>query len=158
MEHSQIGGSNDDAAYVLDISPVNGELLVAGGTSSSDFPGNKTGVVQPGFGGAIDGWVAQLQDNGTSVSLVRSTFIGTGAIDQIYGIQFDKFGFPYIMGTTLSSAWPHINAPYFVGGAKQFIGKLQPDLSAYALFHDLGNDPGCRGSQHFPGCLPGRPL
>jgi gliding motility-associated-like protein len=127
-----IGGSDEDAAYVLDISPITGQLFVAGGTASGNFPGvPASGVVQPTYGGAIDGFIAWLQDNGTSVSLVKSTYIGTGAVDQIYGLQFDRLGFPYITGTTLSASWPIINATYATKTAKQFICKLQPDLSAY---------------------------
>jgi gliding motility-associated-like protein len=127
-----IGGTDNDAAYVLDISPITGQLFVAGGTASGNFPGvPASGVVQPAYGGAIDGFIAWLQDNGNSVTLVKSTYIGTGAVDQIYGLMFDRLGFPYITGTTLSASWPIINAPYNVPTAKQFICKLQPDLSAY---------------------------
>lgn len=127
-----LGGSDEDACYVLDISPITGQLFVAGGTASSDFPGvPASGVVQPKYGGSIDGYISWLQDNGNSVALVKSTYLGTGAVDQIYGLQFDRLGFPYVTGTTLSSSWPHINASYYIQSAKQFICKLQPDLSAY---------------------------
>ena len=149
-----IGGTGDDAAYVLDISPVTGQLFVAGGTGSTDnFPGNhQGGVVQPNgpMAGAIDGFIAWLQDNGTSVNLVKSTYIGTGAIDQIYGLQFDKLGFPYITGTTLSSAWPHINTTFNVGGAKQFVCKLQPDLSAYVYSMTWGTASSAAGPNISP--------
>jgi gliding motility-associated-like protein len=127
-----LGGKGYDASYVLALSPtIPGAIFVGGGTNSPDFPGVKAGVVQPGFaGGTCDGYVAWLTDNGTSVSLNRSTYIGTGGIDQVYGVQFDKLGFPYIMGTT-TGTWPVINAAYNTPGSKQFICKLQPDLSAY---------------------------
>ena len=132
MWSTYLGGKGDDAAYVLDMSPITGQIFVAGGTASPSFPGvPATGVVQPVFGGIIDGFITALQDNGNSVSLLKSTFIGTASIDQIYGLQFDKLGFPYITGTTLGTNWPHINATYYVAGAKQFVCKLQPDLSAY---------------------------
>jgi gliding motility-associated-like protein len=125
-----MGGKGYDAAYVLALSPtVPGAVFVGGGTTSDDFPGR--GGLQPAFaGGVCDGYVAWLQDNGNSVSLVKSTYIGTGGIDQVYGVQFDKLGFPYIMGTT-TGTWKILNAPYSVPGSKQFIAKLQPDLSAY---------------------------
>ncbi len=112
---SYLGGKGDDAAYVLSINPTNGNLYVAGGTASSDFPGNKTGVIGPASFGGIDGFVAEI----SGTSLVRTTYLGTSGTDQIYGIQFDKNGFPYVTGQTTGS-WPHINAPYFNSGAKQF--------------------------------------
>ncbi|MEI9908647.1 MAG: PKD domain-containing protein [Bacteroidota bacterium] len=130
---SYLGGAANDAAYVLSISPVTGDIYVAGGTESTNFPGNHAGTVGatiPHSG--IDGFVAQVSNNGTT--LIRSTYIGTTGIDQVYGIQFDRLGFPYVMGQTTGSgtgSWPVINATYSNPGAKQFIGKLQPDLSAY---------------------------
>jgi gliding motility-associated-like protein len=128
-----LGGTGDDAAYVLSINPTNGNLYVAGGTASSDFPGNKAGVIGSTSFGGIDGFVAEI----SGITLVRSTYLGTGGTDQIYGIQFDKSGFPYIMGQTTGS-WPHINAAYFDNGAKQFISKLQPNLSNYIYSTTFG--------------------
>jgi gliding motility-associated-like protein len=124
---SYLGGSLQDAAYVLSLGPT-GDIYVAGGTESTDFPGNHAGTLGPANGGGIDGFVAQISANGST--LIRSTFIGTSAADQVYGIQFDKKGFPYIMGQTEGQMAP-INAIYVNPNSKQFIGKLQPDLSAY---------------------------
>ena len=124
---SYLGGNGDDAAYVLDVSPTTGILYVAGGTASSNFPGNHAGTIGTAYNGANDGFVAEISGN----TLVRSTYIGTSAYDQIYGIKFDRSGYPYVMGQTTSASWPHINAGYYDNQAKQFIGKLQPDLSAY---------------------------
>jgi gliding motility-associated-like protein len=126
-----LGGNNDDAGFVLALNPTNGDLYVAGATSSNNFPGNKAGTVGPGFNGGngdIDGYVAVFNNNGTS--LIRSTYLGTNAIDIVYGIQFDRVGFPYVMGISLGS-WPVINAAYSNAGSKQFISKIQPNLSAY---------------------------
>jgi gliding motility-associated-like protein len=126
-----LGGSEDDAGFVLALNPVNGNIYVAGATSSPNFPGNKTGTIGPNFNGGdldIDGYVAVLSNDGTT--LIRSTYLGTNAIDIVYGIQFDRVGFPYVMGITLGD-WPVLNAAYRNPGSKQFISKMQPDLSAY---------------------------
>ncbi|HEY0041221.1 MAG TPA: PKD domain-containing protein, partial [Flavisolibacter sp.] len=56
--------------------------------------------------------------------------IGTTGIDQIYGIQFDEKGFPYIMGQTTGN-WQAINAAWSQANGKQFIAKLRPDLTNY---------------------------
>ena len=130
---SYLGGSGDDAAYVLAINPTNGNVYVAGGTASSDFPGNKAGTIGPNPAGNIDGFVAII----SGTSLIRSTYLGTSSIDQVYGIQFDRFGFPYVMGQTTGS-WPVVNATYVNAGAKQFISKLQPDLSNWVYSTTFG--------------------
>jgi len=130
-----LGGNGDDAAYVIDINPVTGEVYAAGGTESStnSFPGNHAGTVGPAYSGGIDGFVAII----SGTTLVRSTFLGTSSYDQVFGLKFDQKGFPYVMGQTTGS-WPHVNAAYFNNGSKQFISKLQPDLSAYVYSTSFG--------------------
>ena len=124
-----LGGSGDDAAFVLAINPSNGNLYVGGNTTSSNLPGDKTGTVYPAFqGGVSDGFVSIISPNGNN--LLKTSYMGTTGIDMIYGIQFDRFSFPYIMGTSTVS-WPIINAPFSQTGGKQFIAKLAPDLSSF---------------------------
>jgi len=130
---SYLGGSANDAAYVLALSP-SGEIYVAGGTESSNLPGS-SGTVGTDVTGGIDGFVSVISNNG-SVAL-RTRYVGTSAIDQIYGIQFDKYGIPYIMGQTYGNM-PLINATWGQSGAKQFVAKLQPDLSAYVYRTTFG--------------------
>ncbi len=141
---SYLGGSDDDAAYVLSLDPV-GNIYVAGGTASGDFPGNKSGTLGASKPGGIDGFLAVVSNSGNSI--IRSTYLGTNGIDQVYGVQFDNNGFPYIMGQTTGN-WPVINAVYSNAGAKQFISKLQPDLSAYVYSTVFGK------SASFPSISP----
>ncbi len=130
-----LGGSGNDAAYVVDLAP-NGNIYVAGGTESTDFPGVPgSGVINSTNSGGIDGFVTILNNSG---SLIRSTYVGTIGIDQVYGIKFDNKGFPYIMGQTTGN-WPVVNAPYSNSGSKQFISKLQPDLSGYVYSTIFGS-------------------
>lgn len=124
---SYLGGSGNDAAYVLAIGP-NGNIFAAGGTESSNFPGNKAGTIGQTFNGLIDGFVTEMSSNGTAI--VRSTFLGTAGFDQVFGLQFDRNGFPYVTGQTTGS-WTVTPGVFNNAGAKQFISKLQPDLSAY---------------------------
>jgi gliding motility-associated-like protein len=131
-----IGGSDDDAAFVLALNPLTNNLFVAGATASKDFPGNKTGVKYPVFqGGVCDGFVAEFTNDGV---LVRDGFFGTTGDDIIYGIQFDKYGFPYIGGTT-SGTWPIVNAVFNQDAGKQFIVKLKPDFSDYVYSTVFGS-------------------
>jgi gliding motility-associated-like protein len=137
---SFFGGSGPDAAFVLRQNPLTGDIYIAGATASSDLPGNRGGVIQPAFGGGnSDGFVAQITADGTTLKKV--TYLGTSDNDAIYGIQFDRFGFPYVMGTT-NGTWPVINAAYSIGGARQFVSKLQPDLSGYVYSTTFGTPSG----------------
>jgi gliding motility-associated-like protein len=136
---SFIGGSGNDAAYVLAISPLTGNVYVAGGTESANLPGSTTGTIGASFTGNIDGFVSIVNPNGTAIN--KTTYLGTSAVDQVYGIQFDKNGFPYVMGQTTGS-WPirpASPAPWSQANGKQFIAKLQPDLSAYVYSTVFGS-------------------
>ncbi len=125
-----LGGSGNDAAFVLSINPADNNLYVGGNTDGADFPGNKTNALYPAFqGGETDGFVSIISPDGSALS--KTTFIGTSGVDMLYGIQFDKFSFPYIMGTTNSDNWPIVNATFSQNKGKQFVAKLKPDLSAY---------------------------
>ena len=124
------GGNGDDAAFVLAINPVNGNIYVGGNTTSNNLQGDKAGSIASNFqGGLTDGFVLIINPLGTAI--IKASYIGTSGNDMLYGIQFDRVGYPYIMGTTTTNNWPIINAPYSVAAGKQFICKLKPDLSAY---------------------------
>jgi gliding motility-associated-like protein len=125
-----LGGSGNDAAFVLAINPSDNNIYIGGNTDSTDLPGDKTNVLHPAYmGGATDGFISIIAPDGSA--LLKTTYIGTSAVDMLYGIQFDKFSYPYIMGTTTSDQWPVINAPFSQTGGKQFIAKLKQDLSGY---------------------------
>jgi gliding motility-associated-like protein len=134
-----LGGNDDDAAYVATLG-ANGNLYVAGGTASDDLPGiSPSGVITSVFAkGACDGFVIELNSSGTAA--IRGTYLGTPEADQVYGIQTDKFGFIYVMGTTEGS-WTVLNAAYSDPGSHQFISKLKPDLSSYIYSTVFGSGP-----------------
>jgi gliding motility-associated-like protein len=134
-----LGGGADDAAFVLALHPATNEIYVAGGTASNDFPGDKTGVYQGainGGSGDIDGFVAVIANDGSSVN--RSTYMGTDRVDLVYGIQFDRNHYPYIMGVT-RGVWQPVNAAFSNPGSKQFIAKLQKDLSGFVYTTVFGS-------------------
>lgn len=134
------GGNNDDAAFVLALNPTNNNIYVAGGTASTDLLGDKTGVLFPNNqGGAenVDGFVTILSNDGTQI--IKTSYMGTNGVDIVFGIQFDKKGFPYIMGTTTGS-WTVKNAIYTQANGKQFISKLQPNLSDWVYSTVFGTN------------------
>jgi gliding motility-associated-like protein len=132
------GGSGDDACFSASVNPITGNIYIGGSTTSTDLPGNKTGVIgSTYFGGLTDGYVTELKPDGSAI--IKTSYLGTSGNDMLYGIQFDKSGFPYVMGSTTGS-WPVINANFSNPGSKQFIAKLQPDLSAYVYSTVFGTN------------------
>jgi gliding motility-associated-like protein len=126
---SYLGGGGDDAAFVLAINPATGNFYLAGATASGNFPGDKTGTLFPTNQGGIDGFVSIISSDGSQ--LIKTSYFGTSGIDIIYGIQFDRFNYPYIMGTTTGS-WTVTPASIFnQAGGKQFISKLDQGLTQW---------------------------
>ncbi len=142
---THFGGSGNDACFVLSINPLTSNIYVAGGTTSADLPAVSSDVLNPAYqGGVTDGFVTVLSADGSA--FLRTTYIGTNdgsavndGNDLVYGIQFDKYGFPYIMGATTGN-WQAKNATFNNPGGKQFIAKLQPDLSSYVYTTMFGTN------------------
>ncbi|NNV53831.1 DUF7948 domain-containing protein [Limnovirga soli] len=137
---SYLGGNGDDAAFVLSLNPLNNNIYVAGSTVSDNLQGvagNAGPILFNKFqNGACDGYVSIINNTGTA--LIKTVYVGTPGNDMLYGIQIDRFGFPYITGAT-TSAFPVINAAFNTqANGKQFITKLQPDLSGVVYSTNFG--------------------
>jgi gliding motility-associated-like protein len=137
---SYLGGNDNDAAFVLSINPLTNNIYVAGGTASTNFPGTGGNVKFPTYqGGICDGFVSIISNDGSQ--LISSSYFGTSGADMLFGVQFDKLGFPYIMGTT-NGTWQVVNSPFNQTqgqtDGKQFICKLKPDLSDFIYSATFG--------------------
>ncbi|WP_158638340.1 DUF7948 domain-containing protein [Panacibacter ginsenosidivorans] len=141
---SFLGGTGDDAAFVLALNPTNNNIYIAGATTSNDLAGtsNFNGpILFNSFkGGVCDGFISLINNTGTI--LTRTTYVSSGADnsdDLIYGIDFDRKGFPYIMGTT-TVPFPLVGNPAFNTQAtgKQFITKMQPLLNGIIYSTNFG--------------------
>ena len=135
-----LGGNQQDAAYVLALNGTN-SVYVAGGTASNNFP-TTAGSIYPGYrGGICDGFITHLSADGSTV--LQSTFLGADnpTPDQVYGIQLDTKGYIYVMGTTEGS-WPSKQptgtTSFFNNNSRQFISKLEGDLSAFVYSTTFG--------------------
>jgi len=143
---SYLGGSGIDAAFVLALNPSDNTIWVGGGTNSTNFNGTTNApVLHSGLLGGIDGFIAVVSNDGSM--LIKSSYYGTSSNDMIYGMDFDKYGFPYIVGTT-DGVVPVINSPFNQSNpgqdnGKQFITKLQPDLNGIVYSANFG--PGNTG-------------
>ena len=121
-----LGGDNADAGYSLKLNSL-GELYVTGGTEGSGFP-TTAGTLNPAFqGGDADGFVVRL--NSTATSIVSGSYIGTNTYDQTYFVEVDHDDDVYLYGQTEGN-YPVIGNVYSETAGKQFIQKLNPDLSA----------------------------
>jgi gliding motility-associated-like protein len=138
---SFFGGSGNDACFVASIHPSTGMIYVGGSTMSNDLPGNFSSVMSTGSsfqGGVTDGYVTQVKPDGSGIQ--STVYLGTSSLDMLYGLKFDKAGFPYVMGISLGN-WPVINANFSNPGSRQFIAKLQPDFSGFIYSTVFGSGP-----------------
>jgi hypothetical protein len=136
LASSYLGGNKDDAAFALALNPLTGNIYVGGGTASTNLPGTGNGLVISSTNkGGIDGFLSIISNDGGT--LIKTSYMGTSGTEVLYGVQFDNKGFPYIMGTT-TGAWPVINATFKQANGKQFIAKLQPDISNFIYSTTFG--------------------
>ena len=140
---SFVGGSGPDAAYSIQIEPGSGDVYVAGGTLSADFPASP-GAYRTGRPGRVDGFAARVAASGTS--LLRATYVGTADYDQAYFLQLGTDGGVYLLGQT-TGAYPTTPGLYGTPGGTQFIQKLDANLSTSLLATVFGSSiaPGPAG-------------
>ncbi|MFD2719488.1 gliding motility-associated C-terminal domain-containing protein [Hymenobacter monticola] len=138
---SYLGGSGADGAYSIQLEPTSGDVYVAGGTLSPNFP-TTAGAYRPTRPGNVDGFVTRIAANGTSV--VRSTYVGTADYDQAYFLQLGTDGGVYLLGQTVGQ-FPVTAGLYNTPGATQFIQKLDANLGQSLLSTVFGStDPAQR--------------
>ena len=121
---SYLGGSGADAAYSLQLEPSSGDVYVAGGTLSSDFPAT-AGAYRTARAGDVDGFAVRIAASGTG--LLRASYVGTAAYDQAYFLQIGTDGGVYLLGQTLGT-FPVTPGLYTVRFGTQFIQKLDANL------------------------------
>lgn len=121
---SYVGGSGLDAAYSIKFDNSN-NILLAGGTTSVNFPVT-AGAYQSTFKGIVDGWIARVAANGSSI--VNATYTGTNSFDQVYFIDLNLSGSIYCYGQT-AGQMPTTAGVYKNPNSGQFLQKLSSDLS-----------------------------
>ena len=135
-----LGGKDNDAAYSLDFDP-NGDLYIAGGTISTNFPVTN-GVFQPtNHGGRADGFITHLSKNGNA--LLHSTYWGSASYDQNYFVRTDNLGKVYVFGQTETPDATFIrNAIYNKPNGGQFISKFNATLDTVIWSTTFGSGKG----------------
>ena len=102
----------------------NGEVFIAGGTTSSSLPfviGNDLN-----YGGNKDGYLARF--NGNNGSILSGTYIGLGEYDQSYFVQLDIDDNVYVFGQTESDLGI-TPGHYGTSNSGQFIRKYDQNLN-----------------------------
>ncbi|MCG8577131.1 MAG: gliding motility-associated C-terminal domain-containing protein [Flavobacteriales bacterium] len=126
MWSSYYGGSANDAGFSVKIdSSFN--VILAGGTSSTNLP-NTTGGFQPAYaGGPTDGYVAKISSDGST--MIQSTYVGTDDYDNVFFAEIDRWDNVYVLGQS-EGDMPVSPGVYNNAGSSQFIWKLMPSLAA----------------------------
>jgi hypothetical protein len=131
LQSTYLGGRSEDEAKALAIHPKTGEIYVAGGTYSPDFP-KTTGGAQASFGGRRDAFVARLNKELTQI--LQATYLGGSDHDLVGALALHpRTGEIYVAGMTESRDFPKTT-----GGAQTnksgpfdaFVARLTVDLAA----------------------------
>ncbi len=120
-----VGGGGMESGNSVQVA-TNGDIYVAGGTTSSDFP-NTAGQLNGSFqGGTTDGYIIKFP--APAYNNPVSTYLGTADYDQAYFVQIDPDDFIYVYGQT-KGAYPVSAGRYNNPNSGQFIHKLSADLT-----------------------------
>lgn len=132
-----VGGNSADASHTIKFDPT-GNVVFAGGTSSTNFP-TTAGVYQTLHAGSVDGWIARVDKAGAGI--INATFTGTAAFNQVYFIDLDADGNVYAYGQT-SGAFPTTTGVYKNSNSGQFLQKFSPALSELKFSTVFGSGKG----------------
>jgi gliding motility-associated-like protein len=135
MFATYLGGSGYDACFSVVKNSLN-NWIIAGGTTSSNFP-TVAGAYQTTYqGGNADAFVTEV--NNLATGIVHSTFVGTSAYDHGFKVQTEQNDTIYLCGQTSGTSFPVSPGVYSNAGASVFIMKLTPTLSANVLSTRIG--------------------
>jgi gliding motility-associated-like protein len=132
---SYLGGNGEDAVYGIRFDSEN-NMLVCGGTTSSDLPGN-TNVKFP-YKGDVDGFIAKIKPTTFPLTIFKLLYIGTTAYDQTYFLDVDPTDHVYITGQTLGN-YPVKGSVFKNAASTQFISIINKDLDSLMYSTVVGN-------------------
>ncbi len=145
-----IGGREKDNPRAGLVTDAQGNIYVAGGTSSPDFPVTVPGKLQ----GIRDGALVKLKPDGSGVHFARR-FGGSGW-DGIVGVQLAKNGDIHVCGHTGSQDLPATRGtfqPKLAGKWDVFAARLSPDARKVRWTTYVGGE-GQDCGQHLPAVMP----
>jgi hypothetical protein len=99
-----LGGTKDEGIFAIK-RDFEGNIYVAGETSSADFP--IAGPVQDHVAGDYDAFISKFDPSGTQ--LIYSTYLGGSAYENANALVLDAHANVYLTGETRSSDFPLVN-------------------------------------------------
>lgn len=132
---SYFGGTSNDALYGIEFLS-NNNVVVVGGTQSTNIT-TTTGTLHPTApGGGWDGYIAVINPNQTA--LVASTYLGTTAVDNAAKIQIDESDNIYVLGRTMGD-YPISTGVYSIAQGDVYIDKITPNLVTSLMSTRVGS-------------------
>jgi hypothetical protein len=132
-----IGGSGADACHTMKFDK-SGNLFIAGGTSSVEFPVT-AGAYQSSYNGVADGWIASLSADGTTWQ--RATYTGTSSFDEVFFVDLNASDEVYVYGQTAGD-FPVTPGVYSNPHSGQFIQKFNHELTSLKFSTVVGSGRG----------------
>ena len=138
LTYSFVVNGNMDSVASAVVSDAQGNLYVAGWTTSVNFP--TAGAEQPASGGGNDAFVFKLNPQGNA--LIYGTFLGGSGDDRAFGLAVDSSGEAVITGWTQSQNFPtYLPAQGASGGGQDaFVAKLNAAGNALVFSTYLGGN------------------
>jgi hypothetical protein len=136
FQSTYLGGAGRE--YASSIAFSGGNVYVAGNTESTNFPGT-TGGAQTGSGGSTDAFVSVLSAD--LKTLIQSTYLGGGAYEFSYALDFSQGGDVYVAGISASNNFPGTSGgfqPVTGGNHKGFVSLFSADLKKLIQSTGLG--------------------
>ncbi len=140
-----LSGSGSDIANAITVD-ASGAAIVAGSTSSPDFPIENAAFPYPGFGHCLTGlsipcshgFVTKIAPDGTA--LMYSTFLGGRGSDTVTSVTLDQNGNALLAGGTSSVDFPTTVGAlsHCTSSGSSFVGELSPDGSLEYLTYSFG--------------------
>lgn len=122
-----LGGSGDDVAYEVALSPL-GDIYIVGKTNSTNFPVTSgASLFNTVVSGISDGFISKFNSTGTQLS--NSKMMGGSGEDWFEGVYVNELDEAYIAGISRSTDFYTTNKAFQKntgGGADAVIVKLNP--------------------------------
>ncbi|MCS7005757.1 MAG: gliding motility-associated C-terminal domain-containing protein [Cytophagales bacterium] len=122
-----LGGNGTDVGYAIRLFPDQTKLLVAGSTTSANFPTTSDALHRFFRGGASDGFASVLSVDGKN--LLHSTLIGTSQYDKVYHADIDFFTKDVVLMGISDTLYPVTFQASFNQQGKVFFHRLDSSLS-----------------------------
>lgn len=134
-QSSYVGGARDDKVRRLAVDAA-GDVYLAGGTESEDFPATAGGL-QSRNAGDYDAFLVRLDKQGTAVS---STLLGGRLYESVYGLSVADDGTAWLAGMTLSGDFPVTGGVLASGGGlgDLYVAQVSTAAPRYVLSTALG--------------------